>query len=611
MNENNVVGITVISPFAYVRIFVLALLVAVLYAFHIFPPVEWKDEKLLQISVHRAAMFDYRGHALGSRFTFLRGDVVLASSLTEVLSSVDGASSLPSFLMDKTLFLSCSSITFQVLKSLIELPLRGVVVEYCGDEEQALSRDKALSKVLLSSAVNIPVYFISPGFEEEVKKLRESMIQVDSLSLLPPSRLRIKVGDQVPKFPPTKEEMSFMVKAVLKPKKKLSAASTSSGVHVILSAHFDTLSIAPSLPTIGNAVSVPTLLELWRRLTIFSTEDSRTADTTDSLGSLPYTVTMILGSSSHLGYQGTEKWLRAEKSNRQSSGQSFMAICLDDLLPTESQWSTLVDDPKPPIYMHMHPGFSETEEGAEFFSKVRAAASATGVEVEIVPSPRRYTRGSVQWEHQIFNHFKVPGVTFSASKGDELLPVPVDSYVGNERLMSHLSQEKDNTRVTVADIMLDRVNFLLHLVKSLVNADEHSKSTEGDVRKERYPGSERFLVGQIQKSIRSIRTTPTAQINSSRFALLPSYANDLVTIMKGHAASPKTVVSASVNFQEWSVTPPNFVLHPSPAQTMTIYQGMTLSRKIIWTGVSTLLFILSVLFHYTQFPSEERKVKSD
>lgn len=608
MNENNEVRITVVSPFAYVRIFLLAILVAVLYVFHILPPVEWKDDKLLQIPVHRAAMFDFRGRALGSRYTFLRGDVVLATSLTEVLSSDDGASSLSPFLTDKTLFLTCDSINFQSLKSLVELPLRGVVVEYCGGEKHAILRDEALSKLLLSSAVSIPVYFISPGSEEEVKKMRELMSQVNSQSPFPP-RFRIKIGDQVPKLPLEDEQMSFLVKAVLKPKKKSSAAFSSSGVHVILSAHFDTLTTAPSLPTIGNAVSVPTLLELWRRLTLFSAEDSRTAASTNSFDSLPYTVTMLLGSSSHLGYQGTEKWLRAEKSNRHSSRQSFMALCLDDLLPTESQWGALVGEPKPPLYMHIHPGFSETEEGVQFISKMQAAASATGVEVEIVPSSRRYTRGSVQWEHQVFNHFKVPGVTFSASKGDESYPLPVDPYVGNERLLSHLSQE-DDARVTVSSIMLDRVNFLLHLIKSLVNEDESSKPA-GEERIERYPGSERFLVGQIQKIIRSIRTTPTVQVNSSSFALMPSYAKDLVSTMKGQAANPKTAVSASINLQEWPVTSPNFLLHASPAQTMTIYKAMTLPGKLIWTGVSALLLILFTLFQYIQFPSEEKKIKSD
>lgn len=614
MNTSEITLGKMVSFWVFVRILVIAILVTLLHAFHVLPPVAFTEDKVLQLPVHRALMFDYRGAIYGSRSTFLRGDVVLGSSIAGRVAS--GNKDALSIFADKTVFLPCEDFEYHDLEAVVNLPVRGLVVEYCPNSTTVRLRNEAINRLLLSFYTPFPVYFLSPGSEEKVAKMRESCKEREGAKYSSSVRLSIKVGDKVPKITPEDNEVSsLMVKGVLKPKKSRST-STSAGVHVLLSAHFDTLTSAPSIPTVSNALGVPALMELWRRFAFNSGEVMRgtsTANVSNSTGGLPYIITMLFGSSSHLRFQGTEEWLRTEKPHRNGSRRPLVSICLDELLPIESEWEASIEEGKHPLYMHIHQGFSETEEGIKLISKVKAAALATGVEVEIVPSSQRYSRSNIHLEYQVFNHFKLPAVTFSAFKEPGLPPVPAYPHVGNERLMSHLSQEnKDSSRLTVRNVLMERVNFFHALLLTLIAGDEPvfpSEEEEGG-GKLTFPENDRFLVAQIQRALRSLRSTSTLEVNSTaEFPSVATYVQEVIGTLKAQIGNYKSSVSASVDLQEWFVPSPSFLLYPSPAQTMIVFQGMTLVTKLMWTGVGIVILALAGWFHYHQFPSPKSNEK--
>lgn len=617
LNANGTMETKRVSFWVFARILVLAILVTVLHAFHYLPPVDITEDKVLELLIHRGIMFDYRGVERGSRGTFLRGEVVLGTSISERLTS--HLEETRSSFRDKTVFLPCEEIGYQDLRTLVDIPVRGLIVEYCAEPSSTLRRQGAINQLLLASSSSIPIYFLSPGSEKKVAMIRESLKETasDVASLY---RLSIKVGDQVPKLTTDDKEVpSPMVLGVLKPKKK-GSLPPSAGVHVLLSAHFDSLATAPSLPTVSNALAVPALMELWRRFALYQGEgfSSRTCTATEtsegnSSSFLPYTITMALGSTSHLQYQGTEEWLRTEKSYRQSSKRPLVSICLDELLPSEEEWNTAAGEPRSPLYMHIHEGFADTMEGTELISKVKAAALATGVNVEVVLSSKRYSRSGILLEHQVFNHFKLPAVTFSNSKAYRAPSPPVDPYVGTEGLLSHLSQEKNSSRLMVRDVLWERVNFLHALVTSLITGVEPTSPDQGEEGRllPAFLENDRFLVSQVQRAVRSLRSPSTLGVNSTEeSSSLQTYAKELMGTMKTQVASPKSTVSATVDLQEWLVSSPNLLLYSSPSQTMIIFRGMLLKKKLIWSGVGIFILIVSGLFHYHQFPAPKSDEKT-
>uniref|UniRef100_A0A0A9WM87 Nicalin-1 n=1 Tax=Lygus hesperus TaxID=30085 RepID=A0A0A9WM87_LYGHE len=106
--------------------------------------------------------------------------------------------------------------------------------------------------------------------------------------------------------------------------------------HIVITAGFDTLGVAPAAPTNASSSALAAAMELWRRITtsLSYISEQNSASTTSiskaSFSSLqPFVLQMLLHNTARFNYQNTAQWLAAQKDAELNTIK--MVLCLDDL----------------------------------------------------------------------------------------------------------------------------------------------------------------------------------------------------------------------------------------------------------------------------------------
>lgn len=508
-------------------------------------PISYGDDVVLVAPLHRAAMFNIADRPLGSRETFLRGELVL-----------------PAFTHDenvepyrrKTVLVPCLNITLSIFQALAALPVRGMLVESC---DSAALRDEALSQLLLNDAVNFPVYHLARGDSIVFRQLEDAL--KDGRGANDASTMVVKVGDAVPEMKPLASAHSVLVEGVLRRKTRAAAP------HVLLSAHLDTLTIAPSLPSSNNVFAVPAVVEVWRRLGL-------TPD--DGASALP-DITVLLGSTSRLQFAGTRDWLA--KAKKRGSLQYSFALCVEELLAK--------GDRDGPFYVHIHSAFEKSEKGRDFLAAVHAAAEAAGVRIEVIASKSRYHHNALQWEHDGFAHHSVPSATFSSLR----------LHDAEDIVQPHAPGALSSNAI---DLVMKRVDFLHRLVEALggINHSEEAQPT----------GGRRFVEGLSRFFAQSLRVSSSLQARSLEGPQQEEVFEELSKVLQASVAGSSWVSSTEVTRGDLAVKG-KLALYASPTQTLTIYRRMHLPLKLMYTCVSVMLLLVYSFCNFMALKSNKKQ----
>eukprot|EP00796_Vickermania_ingenoplastis_P010526 gene10526-7312_t len=526
------------------RVVLATVAITVLYLHVGLTPASFPDDILIEVPVHRAVRFDTRGDPFGARKGFLRAELVLPTG--EDLARCRG----------KAVLLPCSGIRPAMLDGLIELPVNGVIVESCDPFE---SVDEVLQRRLLETAVPFPV-FVLPPLEKEISTHLRRALQEGTAS---PSRLVAKVPDAAPAVAPLKRLQSTFVRGSVR---RPPTDSVAAPPHVILTAHFDTLGAAPSQPTTANVFAVPAAVELWRRINAL-----RPRATPE-----PFSFTVLLESSSHLGYGSTKSWIKNEGTR---GVKPTIGLNVEELLPSNAEWDGRDAGAAPPLYVHLHKTVAKTPEGEEFLAKVAAAAAAAGVAVETVPGKNRYNHRSTLWEHEAFAHSDIPAATFTSLRthSDQMQP-------------DHVARTAPFSAPAV-ELVMRRVDFLHRLVELLLGLPHDSEA--------QWVGSEHLIDGLAHLGAHAVRSSPSLEAATTDAPSQEQFAAELTSVMRSaippiSAGAPQaSVVTSSVD-----VAWPVITLYPSPPQILTVFRGLPPVTKLIWSIVSAAIVVFYAAFNY-------------
>lgn len=519
---------------SYLRVIITTALLIVACSFS-FAPELIKESLVFEVNATSAIMFDFKEKPFGPRSRFLRGDLLFFPSDLTQMNSVK----LEEY-AHKTVVLPCKDYPASVVERLLNAEIRGLLLEYC---EAVSKRDETITEMLRASSVPFPVLFLPR--QAELGPFGER------------SRFAVKFGVSHVAPSPLRRFNTSLVHGTLTSKSAPAKDSSTAVPHILVSSHYDTLGLDVLSSSSNNVYATPAVIEVWRRL-----RSTRTAS--------PYRLSVILGTTSHLAFQGTKAFMQKEASR----GSKFTAaISVEELLPTDLSETTL--------YAHYHGGADKSEEYASIISHIEKVARLTGVQVELVKSTKRYSRQNPNFEFEVFHRFSVPGVTFSTCRTSDCHSL-VDTP-------NHAPISLSNP--AAAALLADRITFLHRLVEELCGVS-HDESVQ-------WSGTQRYVQGLAQLLSRAVRSSSSLAAKEQVSLNQEDVAEELMQTMK-RGDSPSAVTVVKTHTKE--LPSGDLKLFPLPIERLAVYQRMMWDQKLMFTGftVSLVFFLLS--FHYITAP---------
>merc|ERR1711935_689765 len=402
-----------------------------------------------------------------------------------------------------------------------------------GDAIQKLSEAvresiKSLQEHLYTTEFEIPIYFATEseelldllnnlGGDTGVNDRKPSGLDVLTASISNYGYQLVSANSAVPKAL-TNPEMTS-IEAVLRGKEQ--EVGTESQPTIVVVAHYDTDSLAPSLPSgvNSNGSGVAVLLELARIFgKMYASSKSRP----------PMRIAFLLSSGGALNYFGTKKWLEShldQDSQIELLNDVPFVACLDTLSGYDK------------LRMHVSKPPKADSHAGKFLANL-------GENVEVVHKKINLADEILAWEHERFSIRRLPALTLSGLKthdNGECSDV-LDNYADPEALYQHVKKIGEALACTLYN-----------------NAPE---SCTGNV-----------LTGSLAPSRELIASWIDIVSETPRFASMTAGKNDLfvqtlLSAMKSSVGSDNVrAVNAKRDSRE-----PEFVLYDGTHTTITAYK---------------------------------------
>ncbi|EGG16554.1 hypothetical protein DFA_09101 [Cavenderia fasciculata] len=284
-----------------------------------------------------------------------------------------------------TVVIGVGHLTFNVLQSLLEQSIAGIIVTVPSTNNIGSSSTLTIAS-LSRLTINVPIYFVE---DEDIK---EDLVGGD---------LRLVTSDKTPSPTPITQwnVINFSGRLVGQVERGDSIVPPT----VVVVAHYDTFSrLAPAFvsTTINrreqSTSGVVALLELSRIFSkLYSSADNQPA----------YNIIFLLTSGSATNYQGAEQWL--SQQSPVVSESIDLVVCIDSLISGRSN-----DEP---LYLHVsRPPKDNTTR--QLYSDFTTSASDFGLEMNLVQKKINISSPVIYWEHEVFSRKRIPAVTVSQRK---------------------------------------------------------------------------------------------------------------------------------------------------------------------------------------------------
>jgi hypothetical protein len=466
---------------------------------------------LLEVDVNRAIMFNRQFSneedvPYGSRAVLLRGEMVLYVAGTSKTYS------------GSTVYIPCREHLSKSALQQLAGPTRataakGLVLELCDTDT---ANEEALSLFFMTAAASIPIYFLPRGAASQ--QLHTVLTAASHSGAT--DRVVLSIGKTVRATAPAANVTlpSALIESSFIHRSKEARQQGAALPHVLVTAHFDSLGVAPSALTNGGATGAVAAMELWRRLTAAATagEDGSAA------GATPYAVTMLLGSTSRFNYAGTTSW--AAQHSDSDLDRFKVVLSLDELLPTPNAAKDAAD-----LYLHLQDSFLKRPHGQQVVEHAEAVAKAHGITLKVMPAKTNYQHYDLKFEHEVFASRQMAAVTLSSHRTHH-----VDQIFRDVRRRPFTAED--------AAELTRRVDFVEALVRVLVSASNPATTTSL-----RWPGSSSYVMGMLQYASTSHRSPVTRQGADLRL-----YATAVEHQMRAQAAvvrrTTSSAATSAVNF---------------------------------------------------------------
>jgi len=387
---------------------------------------------------------------------------------------------------------------------------------------------KSLQEHLYTTEFEIPIYFAeeSPellellsmlGGETGINDKKPTALDVLHSSISNYGYQLVSANSAVPKALPDPQMTS--IEAVLRGKEQDVGNEAQPTVAVV--AHYDTDSLAPSLPSgvNSNGSGVAVLMELARIFgKLYASSKSRP----------PMRLAFLLSSGGALNYFGTKKWLEShmdQDSQIELLNDVHFVACLDTLSGSNK------------LRMHVSKPPKADSHAGKFLANL-------GENVEIVHKKINLADELLAWEHERFSIRRLPALTLSTLKTHENGERSdiLDNYADPEDLYQHVKKIGEALACTL-----------------------YNYAPEGC--------SGRVLTGSLAPSRELIASWIDIVSETPRFASMTAGKNDLFvqTLLSAMKSSVGSDNVRSVNAKRDS-REPEFVLYDGTHTTITAYK---------------------------------------
>jgi len=371
-----------------------------------------------EFPAHRLAQFELGGIARGPK----------AAALSMDARSVPSEANVN--LLRKTVISRIQDMSVTTFNELVTSGAGGILLLLPNqDAIQKLSDGvresiKSLQEHLYTTEFEIPIYFAEEssellellsmlGGETGINDKKPSALDALTSSISSYGYQLVSANSAVPKALPDPQMTS--IEAVLRGKEQDSEAQPT----IVVVAHYDTDSMAPSLPSgvNSNGSGVAVLLELARIFgKMYASSKSRP----------PMRIAFLLSSGGALNYFGTKKWLEShldQDSQIELLNDVPFVTCLDTLSGSDK------------LKMHVSKPPKADSHAGKFLANL-------GENVEIVHKKINLADELLAWEHERFSIRRLSALTLSTLKNHEFGERSdiLDNYADPEQLYQHVKK---------------------------------------------------------------------------------------------------------------------------------------------------------------------------
>lgn len=513
---------------------------------------------VLEADVDRAIMFDrHFGNQedvpYGSRAVLLRGEMVRYTAGTS--KAYQGY----------TVYVPCREhLTKSALQQLAgptrATAAKGLVLELC-DKDNA--NEEALVLFFTTAASNLPIYFLPSS--EASQQLNKVLTYAAHNTAT--DRVVLSIGKTVKATAPAANFTlpSALIESSFTHRPREARKQGAALPHVLVTAHFDSLGVAPTALTNGGASGAVAAMELWRRVTATPT----LGDDGAAAGPTPYSVTVLLGSTSRFNYAGTTSW--AAQHSDDDLDRFKVVLSLDELLPVPDAAKDATD-----LYLHVQDSLLKRPHGQQVVEQAEAAAKAHGLTLKIVPAKTNYQHYDLKFEHEVFASRQMTAVTLSSHRTHHV---------------DQLFRDVRRPPLTEADAatLAKRVDFVEAFVRALVLAAASPKEATLT-----WPGSSSYIMGMLQYASESHRS-PVAHHGAD----LRYYATAVGHQMRTQAAvaqrTASSVATTTVDFQRLRM--PGITLFSPYEEKMSVFLAKS---YLVECAVAAAAFAALMAFLYVE-----------
>lgn len=522
---------------------------------------------IVETTVYRGIMIDRRTGAgktmeLGTRSTLLRGAMRLYYATTKrtmPFSSYKGY----------TIYVPCGEhLSKQAMQRIQTTSPRGVVLELC---DYDTANEETLAHYFSTGKLEVPVYFLPHGADSGrlLEALKVAEQEKSEVSLSVAKTLQLSQPTPNATLPSAVVEGTF----TNRPKEAKRAIAGGSAVPtVLISAHLDSLGVAPAAMTVGGASGAVAAMELWRRLT--AAAEVTEADTVATETQHPYSVTVLLGSTARFNYAGTSSWIAQNDDSELDRYQ--VVLSLDELLTPAADSEEAAD-----LYLHLQDAFAKRPFGQRVVELATTTAAAQGIRLKVQVAKTNYQHYDLRFEHEIFSNRQMAAVTFSTHRTHHMDQVFRD-------------RRQPIRREDVVELRR-RVDFIEALVRSLtaaVSASEESPAPTTAVSS--WPGSTSYMLGLLSDA-KEARRSPVVQDG----AALRQYATTLMEHLRlqGAAMRHSTGV-AKVTVSSTRLRVPALTLYGPYEEKLVVSTGASLMTEVAVAAVSAVALLTFLVVEF-------------
>ncbi|ORC87578.1 nicalin [Trypanosoma theileri] len=532
--------------------------------------------------------------SLGSQSSLLRGGLAL----------FDPTASLTKYRRQTVFLPTTLHITPTQWQELIALPVRGIIAATSPFDTH---NEWLLQHHLARAAVPLPVYFL-PHDGEAAREL------YNTLAALPRDGFAVvSVGANEAAVAPVVNNsvtgIHLYASMTVRPKETKGTASSTTTEELprlLITASFDTLSVAPAAPSTGGATGSVAAMELWRRFVAEATAAAEDFSSSQSSSLSPYGVSVLLGNTARFNYAGTTQWLSRRQEADLDSYQ--LVLCLDELLTPSSPDTDNTDgeenegekngvqgsEKKPPtLYMHVHDSFAKSPQYAKVKETAEAIATQHGIALTVLSSKTDYHHYDIRFEHEVLAHRQIPAVTFSATR-----TYRVDQLFRGSRIP--IPASLNTTTPAMAMQLKRRVDFIHAFAQQLLRGSDTAENLSVQSQQQ-WVGSDAYMAGLLRYAAESQRS-PLAFTADGNLAVV-KYAEVLEAHLKqrvmtststssfspASSSQLRRTLSTSVSLSTFRLHIPGVVLIGPYEQVMRVFVENSTSVDLLLLAVTILV----------------------